>query len=444
MKKLLSLILAILMVASIAACGGRAPQQTQTDPATTGDPTNPIDPSRPVLSQPAPAVNDALPMLPEANRNIPEGSNVIQVGDKWIIAPHVDADYYPDTLHQDVSFYVLSREPMDRESFQITTDQEVPGLRTRTVDNSDHNVFHYLYYGYAGVDWKAYYFWTLAQEDYSSQLLAGKDVTPPNAGQWSDLNALNDASNWFYGNGNPNSYIYQVNLDCHWMQITEEVTVRNLTISWPGAEQTVDVGEIRLHPDSVSEDYDWPWDYGLDYTTGLGGSDGCLFGPNVACCRATDLICDREITITGVTNLNELYPVAEVVIKGTAPGVKDSMELTPDHPVTISAGSHPEIAIYFTGPHLSELNVDGVNYFVIDCEVDGQECHYLFEFDLHVWHPEEDLFAIVMDNVDLQGYYEYLIYAPDRGDETDAFGAVPRQLCDKIGWTEKWEAMMAG
>ena len=408
----------------------------------TGKPVKPIDPSQPVLSQPAPRANDALPTLPEANRNIPEGSNVIHVGDKWIIAPHMDTDYYPETTFCPVTFFVLSREPMDRTAFQITTDPALPELETHTMDCSDEAFGYHLLYGYAGVNWRTYYLWTCAQEDFSSQLLAGKDVEPPDSGDWSELAALQEANLWFSQNGNPNSYIYQVDVYFKRLDTIEDTAIHNLTISWPGVEQTVDVGEIRLHPDLISADYEWPWNYGLNEIFG-GQSEGGLFGPDVASC-VIPCACDREITVTGAASLNALYPVTEVRIENTVPGVNNSEVLSPNHPVTISAGAEPVIRIYFTGPHLSELDVDGVNLLVLDCEVDGRMHHFLFMFDLHTWHPEEELFAIVMDNVDLQGYYEYLIYAPDRGDETDAFGAVPRQLFDKIGWTEKWEAMMAG
>ena len=51
----------------------------------------------------------------------------------------------------------------------------------------------------------------------------------------------------------------------------------------------------------------------------------------------------------------------------------------------------------------------------------------------------QELYAIVMDNVDMQGYYEYVQYDPFH--VNNLLGT--KELYDQLGWTEQWEAMMA-
>ena len=447
MKRTICFLLALLIVVVLAACGGKAPVAPEPGEAGQTESVSPpfikpgADPNP--VEDPGEAPMTLSP-LPETNRNIPAGSNVVQVGEKWIVAANMDADYYPDCSFRTLDLYVLSREPMDPDGFRVVLDREdvhFDRLYVNDCSGSQHlynDLFpYYDLYGYSDIDWREYYRWTAAEYDYQEAVMAGKPVSPPSDGEWRSLQEMQKAAMWFARYGNPDAYVYDLKFTLR--EWSEECSIHSITVSWPGVEQVIDMGEIRLHTDYLGLLYDWPVDFGLNGITASSGSNGEMFGPEIACSITSEMTCDTEIIFKGVTSLNEHYPVAEVIVHGTAPGVEDQQILTPDHPVVVSPGAKTTIWIYFTGPHLSELTVLGQGFFVIDCEVDGRDYHFIWEGGQQRGAAPHELFAIVMDNVDMQGYYEYAQYDPFH--VNDLFGT--RELYDALGWTEQWEAMMA-
>ena len=451
LKKSGVLFLMLLLILSLVACGNKttitpekAPEDSQEQRPGTSDSPEKTDGEWATNPSGEPSdVTYALPKLPRENRNIPEGSNVVQVGDKYIVAANMDADYYRDSSFRTFYLFVLSREPMDPDSIHVKLDRADVDIGKVYVNDLSGSVsleksFIYpLYYGYSDANWKEYYQWVTAFHDYQERISAGENISPPIDGEWQDFQDMSTPAAWFQRNGNPDSHIYAITLTLFgW---NEETTIHQLKVSLPGVEQTIDIGEIRLHMDYIYSMYDWPDRFGLHGLTANSGSLSYMFGPEIACSITSEMTCDAEVIFKGVTSLNSHYPVVEVVLYGTAPGVEDQQILTPDHPVTVSPGAKTVMSIYFIGPHLSELTVMGQGYFLIDCEVDGQEYHFIWEGGQQRGCYPDELYAIVMDNVDMQGYYEYVEYDPFH--VRTLFGT--RELYDELGWTEKWEAMMA-
>ena len=426
MKRTICFLLALLIVVVLAACGGKTPQQTPDNPPSSGEPAAPVTP--------LPGKTDRktmdLPTLPEENRNLPAGSNVVQVGDKWIVAPKLDTDVYHDTIYRQMSIYVLSREPMDVDSFTLTADREDSGLTCGVNENVDlGNVGWVLYFGYAGVDWKEVALWRDAQNDAARS----GSFTLENADRWEDLEALDREYDAVDNQKPPTIYIYDLLFG--FFDYQEEMAIHSLTLSWHGAEQTLDVGEIRLHPEYVFHLYGWLGDVGLDGDPQLGGSGG-IFGPELNSAHLA-LTAEKEVNIQSVTCLNDRYQVVNVEIRNTAPGIDDEHTVSPEEPVTLYPGAEPDVVVCITGPHLSELTCMGDVYLLFDCEVDGEARQFVAEMNIGHWLDPRTMWAIVMDNVDMQGYYEYIYFDPGSMNGAEA------EACEKLGWTERWEAMMA-
>lgn len=448
-----SILFALLLIFFLTACGGKAPHQTlddpqsgETEPQTSTEsiePAKPIKPVKPISPGEDLQPPCALSTLPEKNRNIPEGSNVVQVGDKWIVAANMDADYYRDCSFRTLHLFVLSRDPMDPEKFGVQLDRDDVEFDRIYVDDysgSEHisDAFpYYDFYGYSNIDWRDYYRWTTAEYDDQEKIGAGEPASSSIDSEWRSLQEMQTNAMWFGQNGNPNAYVYDLKFTL--LRWSEECEIHNITVSWPGVEQVIDIGEIRLHMEYLGLLYDLPENIGLSGLTASSGSLSYMFGPEIACSITSEITCDTEITFIGVTSLNENYPVAEVVVHGTAPGVDDQQILTAENPVVVSPGAKTTIWIYFTGPHLSELSVMGQGFFVIKCEIDGQVYHLIWEGGQQRGFIPQELYAIVMDNVDMQGYYEYVQYDPFH--VNNLLGT--KELYDQLGWTEQWEAMMA-
>lgn len=452
-RRLLTLLLALLTTLTLAACGGgkteqtpeqprqetpaQRPEQPRVDPVSPLPGTQPLQPETPnqpfMPLHPHKLVDEpyTLPTLPEENRNIPEGSNVVQVGDKWIVAPNLDVDIYRDTTLYQMHLFVLSREPMDTESFSLKSDQKSEGPRLFANENTDqYRVEDRIHLGYHCVDWKEYARYERNWAERKKAQEKGEELPAMDLERWREFqDMLQNAPRYMPSD----MYIYDLSFDFYEFQ--EEADIHSLTVSWPGAEQTVDIGEIRLRGENIYEQYGHPYDLGMDCSTGE--MLGAIFGPDVACCALYGRTWEEQtITFRSVASLNESCQVEEVVVVCGDLESEDRRILTPDHPVTIDPEEAFQMYIYFTGPHLSELTAVCQTFFALECEVDGQQCRCLLMGGQRTSDPAE-LFAVVMDNVDMQGYYEYIAYNIDQIDVT--LGT--REVYDEVGWTEKWEEL---
>ena len=438
MRRTICFLLAMLMAVSLVACGGNTPTvpetpennngQSPTDSPVPREQTTPQIPPRPTKD---PKAVYTPPTLPEENRNLPEDSNVIRVCDKWIVAANMDTDTYQDTMFRQMYIYVLSREPMDMNSISLRADHDGGGMTFYVHENINLGELDYsTYLGYAGVDWREFYQWKAAQRDPNAY---ARDKA-----RWKNMEELDDAISEL--RERPLASIYVYDLMFGFFDIQEEQTVRSLTVSWPGVEQTVDIGEIRLHPKNIYQEYGLADQLGIQLEgLACSGSLSTPFGPELACSSIDISQVAQEVTFTEVSSLNEHYRVLDVKIRNTAPGINDEHTLTADHPVTVYPDAQASIQIFFTGPHLSELTCMGQGYFVIDCEINGEPCRFLWEGGQQRWDLPRELWAIVMDNVDIQGYYDYCVYDPENLDVSYA----SREAIDALGWTKQWEAMMA-
>lgn len=379
--------------------------------------------------------NPTLSMLPEENQNIPKGSNVVKIGDKWIVAANIDADYYQDTCFRQMHFYVVSREPMNPETISLQFEKPISGLNVVVTDNIRDYVFpsHPLYFAYNQVDWKLYRAWAVWQVN---QFQAGESLSAV-PDEFSDLQGLNSEASSFPKNGVEGKNIYDI---WFWFDnIEAEEVVHTATISWPGIIESIDIGEIRLHPQPIYDEYESELDLGMEFTSyASAGSSSTMFGPELACSVIPTIKAENEVIIKSVKALNPNYQVVGVTVCKTERGLNDQVHVTPNNPVIISPGAEAEMRIYFTGPHLSEITVMGQGYFAIDCEVEGIDYQLLWEGGQQREVDPYELYAVLMDNVDLQGYYECLFYDPTFG-----WDLRDNEVYQIIGWTEKWEAMMA-
>ena len=424
----LTLLLALLMALTLVACGGKTPEKTPEPGGEQAEPVTPppIQPGEHTVPIPGDADGEGpytLSTLPEANRNIPAGSNVIPVGDKWIVAANFDADYYRDTIYRQLDFYILSREPMDPDSITLQFGGEIPLTWAGAIewDIENYDFPSWLYLGYMQADWRQYW-----QRERGTGGLTQEEAA--NMDKWESVGT------WFKKNGVPGEYCYRIGA---WLgDIEKETTIHSVTVSWPGVSKTVDIGEIRCHPTELCDSYIWESEIGVELL-GLHGDAG-IFGPGLVC-TGCDVTTESELTICSVSCLNTDYKVVGVAVAGTGPGIEDLLHVTQDTPVIVSPGAEAELRVYVTGPHLTELAGCGQELdFVIDCEVDGREYQLLWQGSSFCGCNPYVMFAAVMDNVDVQGYYESSFFDPQNvGYPWDA------EVFQQIGWTEQWEAMMA-
>ena len=432
-RRMVFAMLALMLILLLVSCGGKTTAPTEIpddlqhqmpiDPAT---PDNSVQPEGHAVIVPGDDLEGdpyTLPVLPEKNRNIPAGSNVVKVGDKWIVAANFDADYYRDSCYRQLDFYVLSREPMDPDTITLRFDRDLPNTGVGVTDgkNAEYEFPYWLYCGYMQADWKLFYQW-----EYKTGSLTQEEADK--------MSKWETDGTWFKKNGVSGEYCYRIGA---WLgDIEEEMTIHSVTVSWPGVSKTADIGEIRCHPTELCDGYIWESEIGVELL-GLHGDAG-IFGPGLVC-TGCDVTAESELTIRSVSCLNADYEVVGVAVAGTSPGVKDLLHVKADKPVIVSPGAEAELRVYVTGPHLTELAGCGQELdFVIDCEVDGRGYQLLWQGSSFCGCDPYVMFAAVMDNVDVQGYYESFAFDPQNvGYPWDA------EVFRQIGWTEKWEAMMA-
>lgn len=382
---------------------------------------------------------EPITSLPIVNTepNIPEGSNVIEVDGKWIVAANIDADYYEDTSFRQMNFFVLSREPMNKEEISLRIEEEKAGLSYEVYEDIQNEEFFRenfgieYYFAYKGVDWDVYVDWQKARMGEGE----GTSATEKEREKYAELDQWAEEFERLSDEAIPQFYAYGI-----WFGFFDwetDVTINSMTISWPGAETVVDIGEIRLHLGTI---YDGGYEHrGIErYEFGANGSAGQMFGPELACSHfqwdATE-----EIYLKEVYCLDEDYEVVGVTVRGTSPGVDDIVTLKADEPVLISPGARFETMIFFSGPHLSELNVMGQGYFVIVYECNGVEYELIWEGGPQRQCQSMVAAMMLFDNVDLQGLYERLYYYPDsdNGYNENGYNGNP-DIYERIGWTQVW------
>lgn len=446
LRRIFCFLLCMLMALSLFGCAGTSSMEETTTPGPSGEEgdsqsSSTVGPVRkPGVGEDG--ITKDIYTLPHTSsqRNIPEGSNVRQVDGKWIIAANMDTDYYLDTGFRQAMFFILSEEPFDYRQVTVDVGNEAAGLQysVNNLDPSDGvttlDLTKDTYFCYAGFDFRYYRaaekkYWTSfgLPDDPGSSDVDIPDTEEFQAAYERYVEIL-DSYQRLADEALPQFYAYYMYIG--FFDFEDELTINEVTVSWPGVEETIDVGQIRLHPEYLYSQY-YPEtfeDSGIDrYSTISSGSDGQIFGPELAVSSLT-WDATEEIIIKNVYSLNESYPVVAVRVKNTTPDIDNVVTLSDDSPAIVSPGARFTIQIYFTGPHLSELNVCGQGYFVIEYECGGVDYQALWEGGQQRICSVSTAYMMLFDMVDLQGYVENVIYAPDKDAE----------LYELIGWTDDW------
>ena len=389
-----------------------------------------------------PEIHDVVPerpVLPVSNRNLPPSGGAAETPDgKWVVAFTTDSDV--DTALISPGVYdccVISREPMDPNTIKLTTDagQELRCWVNDVTEYELHNegLPQWLWLAYNGVDSETYAQW----EKYmlaSAGLGHLGDFTPEQRARFKEISALLHMSEGplkYQSAEAPSLYLYQVAFSL--ADFKEETVIRRLVFSWPGTEQAVDIGELRIHPgggwnDPVEWDPvgfpDWG-DQGSVLTTFT-----YPFGPELGRTDCT-LTPSEDVTIRRVSFRDPGQEIVEMRLVNEDGHV---MPVPEEGGVTIPAGQTWTLQVFIASEHFSALHPFGVRWLRI--EYTCASGSGVLTYEAHDWSDirSVELCAMLMDNVDEQEHFESL-YNPYAED-----GYFHKSVLDKIGWTDYWNA----
>ena len=389
------------------------------------------------------------PVLPAENRNIPAGSNVVETEDgKWIVAFTTDTDIYSHMISPNLWIYVISKEPMDPGTMFMRADgkpDQAYDFQDWTGDELKEYMRTALWFAYNGVSAVEEANW----HDYIAhrfQRISLADTTDEMRARYEELWRMQDESMAYRKKAEQDLFIYASNYRI-W-ECEEETVLHSFTLSWPGVEQKVDIGELRIHPGSpwdgwevypigfADRDADPDPDCGLGYErySMVAMTDQYPFGPELA--KVQIQLCPEEdVTIRSVALQSPKYQVVDVQLYRWIENRLESRLLSEEGVLTIPAEEEWTLRAFVTGPGLSALCTYDWTEMEVAYECGGRRDTLHAEVYFQPYIATGWICAMVADNVDMQDYYEMGYYDP-----YDEFDPSIKSVYDKIGWTAQWDA----
>lgn len=388
-----------------------------------------------------PETHDVIPersVLPVENRNLPSGGGMAETADgKWVVAFTTDSDVDTHIVSSGLYCYVISREPMDPDTITLITDagQEVQSLACDMTEPwlTEEGLPQWVWLAYNGVtpeehaQWEKY---MLAKSGVGSL----SDFTPEQRERFEEISELlhmDEGALKYQRADDPSLYLYNVSIRL--ADFREEAVIHQLIFSWPGTEQAVDIGELRVHPGGGFDNIDlepvaFPnWGNNCEFVI---ETISLPFGPKLGV-TSCDLTPTEDVTIQRVSFRDPGQEIVEMRLVNEA---GDVMPVPEEGGVTVPAGQRWALQVFITSEQFSALRPYGVRWLNIEYTCESGSGVLSCEAHDHSNISHVELCAMLMDNLDLQAYYESF-YNPY---SDDASGI--KSVLDKIGWTARWDA----
>lgn len=442
--KSLSLRLVALLLSLLLLWGCGAPGADESTPPSTQG-TSLTENTDPVTEDfPATTPTTLPPQQPEAkfypadltpNVTLPEYDPervVYFTCDGW------DYDFYPNSSHCDIRFYILTKEEFALEDIQIS----LPLESAYTAEPYLEPLFHkpekpedtYLIYGgmpyyvyqtYQGVDWAEFAdLWLEAEKaklEIESKWPMGYFINEPPAeavpleqtieAYSLALNANIEAYRGLTEDDLSDYYCYIASISFDLDNLVEE-TCETIEFTIGGTTYTENIGQIRIHADNKPsagtsrgmEKYLYtatfaqhdPWGGGLAHGAGH------LF-------EAQD-----DLTILGfrIEGMDAQVVGAQVTISqngydglSTYDDAYHSFKWNLEAPLEITDGCGVQLDLIISSPEWTQFEYGGFADIYLDYEVRGQQYSYRLPADMTRDRSAWETAAIVFDNLDIASYY---------------------------------------